>query len=38
MAYDISQVRFLVIQDHPSLATLFQGLPSGLAVRSYYES
>lgn len=33
MAYDISQVRFLVIEDNPALATLFRSLLTGLAVR-----
>jgi len=33
MAYDISQVRFLIIEDNPALATLFRSLLSGLAVR-----
>lgn len=33
MAYDISQIRFLIIEDNPALATLFRSLLSGLAVR-----
>ena len=33
MAYDIGQVRFLIIEDNPALATLFRSLLSGLAVR-----
>jgi DNA-binding response OmpR family regulator len=33
MAYDISQVRFLIIEDNPALATLFRSLLTGLAVK-----
>lgn len=33
MAYDISEIRFLIIEDNPALAALFRSLLSGLAVR-----
>lgn len=33
MAYDISRLRFLIIEDNPALATLFRSLLAGLGVR-----
>ncbi len=33
MAYDISKIRFLVVEDNPALCTLFRSLLAGLNVR-----
>jgi CheY-like chemotaxis protein len=32
MAYDISRVRFLVVEDNPAISSLFRSLLAGLSV------